>query len=124
MSFLKNIKKRTLSRKLRVRNKLKRTSFLQFKAVVVKSNRHMYVSLVDMVKGVVLGGVSSLNIYGKNGSTKSCNNLSSSKQVGELFARLCKKFEVNRLVFDRGENLYHGKVASLAEGIREAGINF
>lgn len=124
MSFLKNIKKRTNSRRFRVRNKLTRTSTLQYRAVVVKTNRYIYVSLVDTIKGFVVGGVSSRAVFENKSENLSCNSLAISLTVGKMFGELCKKFGVDRLVFDRGENLYHGKIASLATGIRETGINF
>lgn len=116
------VNKRFIMRQWRVRKKIARVNTLNFKAVVFKSNKNLYVSLFDIKNNKVVGAVSSLS-FKKDGNVLA-NNLTSAKLIGERFGALCQNVGVDRICFDRGANLYHGKIAALADGIRSAGIQF
>ena len=58
------------------------------------------------------------------GSWKTGSDREAAKEVGKLIAERAKAKDITRVVFDRGGNLYHGRVAALAEGAREGGLEF
>jgi len=88
---------------------------------VHRSNKHIYVQLIDDVKGITLvsaGTVEpSLNIS-KGG------NVDAAKAIGKTIAERAKNAGIESVVFDRGGFLYHGRIAALAEAAREAGLLF
>lgn len=120
MSTLRKLKKQRMARCFRVRNKIARVNNLPHKAVVIKSNKHIYATLVEIETGKSLFGVSTLNV--KESSIS--NNKDGAMVVGTEFAKLCLSKGISKLAFDRGSYLYHGKVAALANAMREAGIEF
>ena len=87
---------------------------------VYRSNKHIYAQIIDDVAGNTLVAASSLDkaIEG-NGSNKAA-----ARAVGKLIAERAKAKGIDTVVFDRGGYLYHGRVAELAEGAREGGLEF
>lgn len=85
---------------------------------VFRSNRDIYVQIIDDVKGVTLAAASSL----ESGVSKEVNKTEQAKQVGKLIAERAKNENVEGVVFDRGGYLYHGRVKALADGAREGGL--
>lgn len=118
MSMMRRIKERFFARKCRVRNKINRVITRPYKAVVFRSNKHIYASLFDVLNNKTLCGFSSLNI-----ENNSSNNAVVAKMVGEGFGKKCLELGVSSIVLDRGAYLYHGKIAALADGIRSVGIS-
>ena len=90
---------------------------------VTRSNAHIYAQVIDDDAGVTLASASTLDGEIK-GSLKSGSNSDAAKAVGELIARRAIEAGINQVVFDRGGRLYHGRVKSLAEGARGAGLTF
>lgn len=86
---------------------------------VYRSNKHIYAQLVDDTGGRTLAAASSLDtdVLGAGGDKKDV-----AKAVGALLARRAKEAGIERVVFDRGGRLFHGRVRSLAEGAREEGL--
>jgi large subunit ribosomal protein L18 len=86
---------------------------------VYRSNKHIYAQLVDDADGRTLAAASSLDtdVRGAGGDKKDV-----AKAVGALLARRAKEAGIERVVFDRGGRLFHGRVRSLAEGAREEGL--
>ena len=100
----------------RVRRKVNGTTERP-RLAVFRSNRHIYVQLVDDVTGRTLAAASDMDegiAAGKKADR--------AKAVGQLMARRAKEAGVERVVFDRGGRLYHGRVRALAEGAREEGL--
>lgn len=87
---------------------------------VFKSNRYIYAQIIDDTKGTTLAGASSLEKEVKAGNI----NCEVSKQVGLLIGKRAAEKGIIKIVFDRGGYQYHGNVKSLAEGVRESGIQF
>jgi len=87
---------------------------------VYRSNRHIYAQLIDDADARTLAAASDLDAEAKAGSD---GKIDRAKAVGALLARRAKEAGVERAVFDRGGRLYHGRVASLAEGAREGGLS-
>ena len=87
---------------------------------VFRSNKEIYAQLIDDVNGVTLAAASSRD---KGVDTKG-TNIEVAAAVGKLIAEKALKAGVDTVSFDRGGYLYHGRVKSLAEGAREAGLKF
>jgi large subunit ribosomal protein L18 len=88
---------------------------------VFRSDKHILAQLIDDEKGVTLVSVSDLHL-GKEESEKAKKDRSF--LVGRVLAERAKEKKIKSVVFDRGGNLYHGRVKSLAEGAREGGLSF
>src|SRR5947209_6080625 len=86
---------------------------------VYRSLKHIYAHVIDDAQGVTLASASSQE---KELSAK--GNADGAKAVGAALAQRAKSKGVDKVVFDRGGFRYHGRVASLAEGAREAGLEF
>lgn len=88
---------------------------------VFRSNKEIYAQVIDDVKGVSLAAASSRDkdISASKGTKTEIANL-----VGKAIAEKAQKIGIETVAFDRGGNLYHGRVKSLAEGAREAGLKF
>lgn len=88
---------------------------------IFRSNRDIYVQLIDDVNSVTLASASSRD---KDIAAQTGNKVDKSKMVGEAIARKAKELGIETVVFDRGGNLYHGRVKSVADGAREGGLQF
>ena len=110
-----------VKRHRRVRKKVFGTSERP-RMVVFRSLKHVYVQIVDDSKGVTLVAASSLD-PDYPGELKGSNR-EGAKAVGELCAQKALKAGISAVVFDRGGYLYHGRVKALADGAREAGLQF
>ena len=84
---------------------------------VFRSNKEIYAQVIDDVTGTPLVSSSSRNLKVSNGG-----NIEAAKLVGKDIAEKCKKAKINKVVFDRGGYLYHGRVSALADAAREAGL--
>ncbi len=111
-----------IKRHYRIRNKVKGTAQTP-RLAVFRSNKHMYVQLIDDVAGVTIAAASTMEaeIAGKLEST---SNIEAAQAVGEAIAKKAVEKGITEAVFDRGGYVYHGKVAALAEAAREAGLQF
>ena len=87
---------------------------------VYRSNKGIYAQVIDDQAGVTLVSVSSLAKDFSASGTK----VEQSKAVGKLLAEKALAAGISKVVFDRNGYLYHGRVKSLAEGAREAGLDF
>jgi len=88
---------------------------------VFRSNRNMFVQLVDDVKGHTLVSVSSLEEDFKG---KSRGSVEGAKTMGNLIAKRALSKNISQIVFDRSGYLYHGRIKALADAAREAGLKF
>ena len=107
-------------RHLRVRKKVSGTS-LRPRLVVTRSARHMVAQVVDDTQGVTLASASTMEADLRGASQ---DKTAKARKVGQLVAERAKKAGVDAVVFDRGGNKYHGRVAALADGAREGGLDF
>ena len=105
-------------RHARVRNKVSGTAECP-RLNVFRSNTQIFAQIIDDVKGVTLVSSSSVELKIKNGG-----NVEGAKLVGKDIAEKAKKAKINKVVFDRGGYLYHGRVQALAEAARENGLEF
>ena len=107
-------------RHARLRKKVQGTE-ARPRLVVTRSARHVFVQLVDDSKGHTVASASSLetDLRAFDG-----DKTAKARKVGELVAERAKKAGIEAVVFDRGGNNYHGRVAALADGAREGGLSF
>ncbi len=90
---------------------------------VYRSTKHIYAQIIDDVKGVTIASAGSVEEALK-AKLSHGGNIEASKEIGKLVAERAKKAGVSQVVFDRGGNLYHGRIAALADAAREAGLEF
>jgi large subunit ribosomal protein L18 len=107
-------------RHTRVRKKVSGTASRP-RLVVTRSARHMVAQVVDDTAGVTLASASTMEADLR---TFDGDKSAKAKKVGELVAERAKSAGVETVVFDRGGNSYHGRVAALADGAREGGLAF
>ncbi len=109
---------RRLRRRRRVRAKVHGTAETP-RISVFRSNRGVFAQLIDDDAGKTLAAV-----QWTEAELRSLKPMEQAKKAGELLAERAKAAGVSSAVFDRGGYQYHGRVAALAEGAREGGLNF
>ena len=104
-------------RHARLRKKVRGTP-ARPRLVVTRSTRHVYAQVVDDARGVTIASASSygLDVDGDKTAT--------ARRVGELVAERARAAGINAVVFDRGGNAYHGRIAALADAARANGLEF
>ncbi len=108
-------------RTIRIRKKISGTSERP-RLVVFRSNLHIYAQIVDDSTGSTLVSASTLSL--KKAGNEAGGNKSGATLVGKEIARLAKEKNISRVVFDRNGYLYHGRIQAVADGAREAGLEF
>lgn len=104
----------------RIRKKVSGTS-QKPRLSVFRSNTDIYVQLIDDTSGKTLAAASSKE---KDIAAQKITRIEKSKLVGLTIARKATELGISQVVFDRGGNLYHGRVKSVADGAREGGLQF
>jgi large subunit ribosomal protein L18 len=117
MAFSKEARRKKI--KTRIRGKISGTAERP-RLAVYRSNRDIYVQLIDDAAGTTLAAASSRD----KDFTRSGNKIEQSKSVGTLIATKAAAKGINSVVFDRGGFLYHGRIQAVAEGAREGGLKF
>ena len=125
MKSLQKKTERAIRRKRRTRLKIRGTSERP-RLSVFRSNKHIYVQIIDDSKGVTLATASTRGkTQAKNFKKKgSGGNIDAAKKVGVEIAKKAKEAGVETVVFDRGSYLFHGRVKALADAAREGGLVF
>lgn len=117
-------KRRAVARKrrvMRVRRKLRGTAERP-RLSVSKTNLHLYAQLIDDERGVTLAGVGTLSEVNQEKFGRKSKE--AAREIGKQIAALAKQHNVDSVIFDRGRYQYHGHIAELATGAREAGLQF
>ncbi len=112
-----------LRRRNRIRNTLKRQANSRPRLSVFRSSKHIYVQVIDDQAGKTIASASSIE-KDLRGSFKSGADVDAAAAVGKLVAERAKKAGIDKVVFDRGGYIYHGRVKALAEAAREGGLEF
>ena len=110
------------TRHRRIRKKISGTS-LRPRLAVFRSARHTYAQVIDDSVGSTLAASSTLTIQ-KSLKKTYTGNKEAAKAVGADVAKKLMEKSISTVVFDRGGFVYHGRVQALADGAREAGLNF
>ena len=111
-------------RRLRIKNRIRKVvsgTEARPRLAVYRSNKEIYAQIVDDVTGNTISAASSRD---KDISLAKATKSEVAKLVGKSLAEKALKAGVETIAFDRGGYLYHGRVKSLAEGAREAGLKF
>lgn len=109
-----------LARKARTRTALERTDRVVL--TVFRSSKHTYAQLVENATGKTLATASTRDRTVVD--TGSTGNVDAAKKVGEAIAKIAKEKSINEVVFNRNGFLFHGRVKAVADGAREAGLQF
>ena len=109
-------------RKLRIRKRVSGTPERP-RLTVFRSAKHIYAQVIDDTTGKTLAHASTLSKDLK-GTLEEDNKVAAAKKVGALIAKICKSKKIDRVVFDRNGDMYHGRVSALAQAAREAGLEF
>jgi large subunit ribosomal protein L18 len=122
MSASTNMKKKELRerRKAHIRKKVD-GSQERPRLSVYRSLNHIYAQVIDDTSGKTLAAASTLSPELKEGKGK---KRELAKEVGKLVAKKCQEKQIAAVVFDRNGFMYHGRIAAVAEGAREAGLKF
>ena len=91
---------------------------------VFRSNNHIYAQVIDDSAQQTICSASTIDKELKEDSDKLSSNCDSSSLVGKLLAKRAIKKGIKQVIFDRGGNLYHGRVRALADAARDAGLKF
>lgn len=105
--------------KYRIRKKVAGTSSRP-RLAVYRSNKSIYAQIIDDSKGITIASASTHT----EGLDNTGNKTAQAKAVGINIASKAKSLNIEEVVFDRGGNLYHGRIKSLADGAREGGLKF
>lgn len=108
---------RRIKIKYRIRSKITGTA-MRPRMTVFRSNKQIYVQLIDDLAGRTLAAVSSLGITEKMTKTEQA------ARVGELIAKKAQEAGITTVVFDRNGYLYHGRVKEVADAARNGGLKF
>jgi large subunit ribosomal protein L18 len=103
----------------RVRKKVNGTS-LRPRLVVSRSSRHIFVQIVNDALGQTVASASTMEADLRSFDG---DKTAKARKVGELLAERAKSAGVDAVVFDRGGNRYHGRIAAIADGAREGGLS-
>ncbi|MFQ3619842.1 MAG: 50S ribosomal protein L18 [Spirochaetales bacterium] len=119
MNRLELKKLQRTKRKLRVKARIYGTSSRP-RLTVYRSNKHIYIQIIDDTKGHTLASVSSLEKEFRSLR----NTVANAEKLGQVIGERAKQINITSIVFDRNGYLYHGIVKAVAEGARKAGLVF
>ena len=109
--------KRNLLRKQRVKARIFRGGVNRERLSVFKSNKHVFIQIIDDKQGKTIVSASDHEIKAKD-----LKKMDIAKEVGKLIAKKALDNKIKKVVFDRNRYLYHGTVKAVADGAREGGL--
>jgi len=109
-------------RKKSIRKKVNGTT-ARPRLAVFRSLQHIYAQVIDDVQGHTLVSASTLDKE-LRGQLSESDKSDAARKVGQLVAQRCLNQDIKQVVFDRGGNIYHGRIKALADGAREGGLDF
>ncbi len=112
-------KQKRINRHKKIRSKIYGTQDRP-RLFVFRSNQHIYAQLIDDDKAKILVSTSDKELKTQKGVKK----LELSKEVGKLIAKKAIENKIEKVVFDRGGFIFHGRIKALADGAREGGLKF
>jgi len=111
-----------LKRHRRIRNTLQGTP-QRPRLCVFRSLSHIYAQVIDDIAGTTLVAASTVEAAVRDG-IKNTSNIEAAEKVGKVIAERSLEKGIKAVVFDRGGNIYHGRIAALAKAARDAGLEF
>jgi large subunit ribosomal protein L18 len=112
-----------LRRQARVRRALKKVAGERPRLAVFRSSEHIYAQVIDDKRGATLCAASTLE-KDLRGKLRTGADKAAAAEVGKLLAERARAAGIERVVFDRGSYLFHGRVKALADAARESGLQF
>ena len=112
-----------LRRRQRVRSNLRRVANNRPRLSVFRSSKHIYAQIIDDAAGRTVAAASSLD-GGLKTRLKGGADVAAASAVGKLIAERARAAGIERVVFDRGAYLFHGRIKALADAAREGGLYF
>ena len=122
MKLEKRLAKQYQRRVYRIRNRVRKVAPNGVRLSIFRSNKHIYVQVINDVDGVTVAAASSREpgiCDGESGS-----NQAAAAKVGKVIAERALEKGIKRVALDRGPYRYHGRVAALAQAAREVGLEF
>jgi large subunit ribosomal protein L18 len=113
----------TARRKARIRRAIVANAGGRPRLSVFRSSKQIYAQVIDDEQGRTIAAASSIEKAMRE-ALKTGANVEAARRVGKELAERAKKAGIERVVFDRGGYMYHGRVKALAEGAREGGLDF
>jgi large subunit ribosomal protein L18 len=113
----------TERRRARVRAQVRKAANGRPRLSVFRSSKQIYAQIIDDQQGVTLVAASTVE-KDVRAQLKTGADIAAAKAIGKLVAERALAAGVKAVVFDRGQYIYHGRVKALAEGAREAGLDF
>jgi|TARA_R110000868_G_scaffold177690_1_gene416672 large subunit ribosomal protein L18 len=120
---MKNQREKSVRRAQRTRTRLRKFANGRPRLSVFRSSKNIYAQIIDDTSGKTLVAACSLEAVAKAEHPKGCDVMAAGI-VGKLIAERAIKEGVKEVVFDRGGNMFHGRVKALAEAAREGGLSF
>jgi len=108
-----------IRRHVRIRKNMHGTKEMP-RLFVFRSNQHIYVQLIDDDSQKIIDSASDKDLKAKKGEKKG----ELAKEVGKLIAKKALESKIEKVIFDRGGNLFHGRIKFVADGAREGGLKF
>lgn len=118
MGYQKKLRVTAERRLRRVRSRISATTDRRYRLLVHRTNKQIYAQIIDRESGNTLCSAASL------GNLSRGDNVDAAASVGQLIARAALDAGISCVVFDRGSNRYHGRIAALADAARECGLVF
>lgn len=110
-------------RRQRVRTSIRKVAAGRPRLSVHRTNQHIYAQVIDDANGVTVAAASTLDVDLRS-KLNVGSNRDAATEVGKLIADRAKSAGIEKVVFDRGGFLFHGRIKALADAAREAGLNF
>ena len=120
---MKSSKHLSNRRASRLRAGIRKRSGDRLRLSVFRSGRHIYAQVIDDTKGETLAAASSID-KGLRSKLSLGAGVDAAGEVGKLIASRARDAGIEKVVFDRGAYLYHGRIKALADAAREAGLSF
>ncbi|MCF7940951.1 MAG: 50S ribosomal protein L18 [Spirochaetia bacterium] len=119
MKRVNDKKRKQLKRKIHIRKRISGTPERP-RLTVFRSNKHVYVQVIDDTKGVTIASASNIEAEFKGLK----NNVADAEKIGQAIGERLAAKKIEAVVFDRNGYLYHGIVKSIADGARKSGLKF
>ncbi|MGF1622030.1 MAG: 50S ribosomal protein L18 [Rhodomicrobiaceae bacterium] len=110
-------------RKMRVRKTIRKSAGGRPRLSVFRSSKHIYAQIIDDTKGHTVAAASSLE-KDLASNLKTGADTNAAIEVGKLVAKRAREAGVEKVIFDRGGYIYHGRIKALADAAREGGLSF
>ena len=118
-----SVQNKNLLRQKRIREKIKKVANGRYRLSIFRSLNNIYAQIIDDNKGTTILSSSTLDKSIKS-KLKNTGNREAASKIGKIIAEKAKQKGINKVIFDRGRYLYHGRIKALADSARKMGLDF